>query len=92
VDLLRDLHELSYALRGVQPRVRDITPPLPATGVPFRNPDRFVRDVYIIGGTVTDIELDGVSIGVQTFVRQRPNQNIVVNYSVAPTWHHTATW
>jgi len=65
-------------------------PAVPATTVPQQN--RFLRDaaVYIAGGTVSDIKVDGASIGVTSGMVLVPaGKSITLTYSAAPTWKWT---
>jgi pectate lyase-like protein len=65
-------------------------PAVPATTVPQQN--RFLRDaaVYVAGGTVSDIKVDGASIGVTSGMVMVPaGKSITLTYSAAPTWKWT---
>ncbi len=63
------------------------TPAVPATTVALRNP--FWRDatVYVAGGTVTAIAVDGRTLGVTSGPISVPTgRTITLTYSSAPTW------
>jgi len=85
------------SVRGVQgfsPAGAQTAPTMPASGTAITNPFPFDCTVYIYGGTVTDIEIDGTSTGLTTAssgsasVRVAAAQSITLTYSGAPTW----TW
>jgi len=85
------------SVRGVQgfnPAGAQTAPTMPASGTAITNPFPFDCTVYIYGGTVTDIEIDGTSTGLTTAssgsasVRVAAGQSITLTYSAAPTW----TW
>jgi lysophospholipase L1-like esterase len=62
-------------------------PAVPATTVALSNP--FWRDcaVFVTGGTVTVIALDGVTTGATSgWFQVRSGGSITLTYSVAPTW------
>ncbi len=64
-------------------------PSVPATTVALRNP--FYRDalVFVTGGTVTVIALDGVATGLTSGMLVVPSGlSVTLTYSSAPTW----TW
>lgn len=69
-------------------------PGIPASTVNLVNPFSMDMSVYILGGTVSSIKVDGVQIGTGTnaavavSVRVRANGTINLTYTVAPTW----TW
>ena len=64
-------------------------PAVPGTGVSFENPYPIPANVYINGGTVTSIEVNGVNTGLTSGCLLVPSfGNILINYSVAPSW----TW
>ena len=64
-------------------------PAIPGTGVSFENPYPIPANVYINGGTVTSIEVNGVNTGLTSGCLLVPSfGNILINYSVAPSW----TW
>jgi hypothetical protein len=64
------------------------TPAFPATTVVTTNPFPFDLMVYITGGTVTLISLDGSGIGTTTAVplRLRAGGTIAVTYTGTPAW------
>jgi hypothetical protein len=63
------------------------TPTVPASTVAATNNNAKAVTVYIRGGTVTNITIDGVATGFTsgTF-RVNPGDGISITYSVAPTW------
>lgn len=71
---------------GVPPGPAYANPAVPASTVAIRNP--FYRDavVSITGGTVTDVRLDGVSLGTSRVVVVPTGRRISITYSAAPTW------
>lgn len=63
------------------------TPAVPATTVALPNP--FFRDaaVYVAGGTVTAIAVDGRTLGVTSGLVMVPTgKTVTLTYSSAPTW------
>lgn len=62
-------------------------PTMPASTVALKNP--FLQDclVYVSGGTVTAIVINGVTTGLTsgTFLVEA-NQTIAITQSAAPTW------
>jgi len=62
-------------------------PAIPATTVEATNDSDYVMWVEVVGGTVTVVTVDGVSVGrvVGAFFL-RPGSTIALTYSVAPTW------
>jgi hypothetical protein len=63
------------------------TPVLPATTVAYKNPFWHDATVYVTGGTVTVIAVDGVTLGVTSGAIDLPSgREITLTYSVAPTW------
>lgn len=63
------------------------TPPMPASGSQVINNTGVLVTVYVSGGTVSSVVVNGVTTGLTsgTFVL-KPNEGIVINYSSAPTW------
>lgn len=62
-------------------------PAVPATTVALTNPFPFDATVYVVGGTVTVIAVNGESLGIIAgMVRVPVGQSITLTYSVAPTW------
>ncbi len=62
-------------------------PAVPATNVAATNNLPFNVDIYIIGGTYTAVYIDGaVNLGAVGYVRLRPQQQIIITYTAAPTW------
>lgn len=61
-------------------------PAVPATNLALKNP--FWRDatIYLSGGTVTDVRVDGQSVGARTMVRIPSGSTVTLNHSSAPTW------
>jgi hypothetical protein len=63
------------------------TPTLPASTVVATNTYNRPVTVYITGGTVTAIVIDGVTHGfLAGSFRLKPSGTIAITYSVAPTW------
>lgn len=64
-------------------------PGFPASGAEFKNPYPFDVTVYVHGGNVAGIQLDGQDVGAATGgVRLVVGSTIAVDYSVTPGW----TW
>ena len=64
-------------------------PAVPATTVALHNPYCRTVDVYVNGGTVTVIAINGSTTGaIAGLFRLRPNETITLTYTAAPTW----TW
>lgn len=64
-------------------------PAVPASGAAYTNPTPFSQTVYITGGTVTAIAVDGAILGITAGpVRLPAGSTITLTYSAAPTW----TW
>lgn len=62
-------------------------PAVPATTVAYENNLGVDATVYVTGGTVSAIALNGVSTGLTSGVFQVPAyQTITLTYSAAPTW------
>lgn len=80
--LKRDSNQAGASLGWISP-----TPTLPATTVDATNTYQRPVTVYVRGGTVTDITVDGVATGFTsgTF-RVQAGGTINITYSVAPTW------
>lgn len=67
------------------------TPAVPATGVAVANTNYFPIACYVVGGTVTSIELTSVGGTVTTgatagLVIIPPGDSIILNYTAAPSW------
>ena len=62
-------------------------PAVPATTVPATNESDHVMWVEVVGGTVTAVVVDGVTVGrtVGAFF-VRPGSTIAITHSSAPTW------
>lgn len=62
-------------------------PDIPASTVAETNNSGHTMWVEVVGGTVTAVTVDGVSVGrvVGAFF-VRPGSTIALTYSVAPTW------
>lgn len=64
-------------------------PAVPVSGVAFRNPKFRKAAVYVNGGTVSAVDIDGVTTGQTSGLFILPSgKSITLTYSVAPTW----TW
>jgi len=62
-------------------------PAVAATGVSVTNPWGVPATIYVSGGTVTGIAINGNSTGLTAgMFRLGPNQSITLTYSSAPTW------
>lgn len=67
------------------------TPAVPATTVAAANPSSTLATVVVTGGTVTNVAVNGVSVGTgDGTYTVPPGGTIALTYSVAPTW--TWTW
>lgn len=64
-------------------------PAVPASTVTAQNTTYIDADVYVTGGTVTAITIDGTDTGLTSGLVKVPGgSTIAITYSVAPTW----TW
>jgi hypothetical protein len=64
-----------------------VTPVVPATTVAEVNTNSKAVTVYIRGGTVTNITVAGVALGMTSgSFRVNPGDDISITYSVTPTW------
>ncbi|HEY3408330.1 MAG TPA: hypothetical protein VGK53_09180 [Propionicimonas sp.] len=63
-------------------------PAVPASNAFVTNTYPTTVDVLIIGGTYSAVFLEsgGTSVGTPTMVRLRPQQQLAITYTVAPTW------
>ncbi|HEX6257951.1 MAG TPA: glycosyl hydrolase family 28-related protein [Candidatus Saccharimonadales bacterium] len=88
-DNINGLGQSDYAANnpGFNPMGVLSGPAVPASGVGVANPWGVPVTIYISGGTVSDIAINGTSTGaiVGTF-SLAPGQSIVLTYSAAPTW------
>jgi hypothetical protein len=65
------------------------TPSVPASGTPVANTSPLPASVVISGGTVSNVVVNGVSVGTGDGTYTVPaSQSITLTYSAAPTW----TW
>ena len=67
-----------------------VTPPaVPATTVAYTNILGVACSVYVIGGTVTVIAINGTTTGLTSghVGIVKPGETIAITYSVAPTWN-----
>lgn len=63
------------------------TPSVPATTVPVTNPTGQFVSVVVTGGTMTNVSVNGVTVGTGAGTYQLPpGGSISMTYSVAPTW------
>jgi hypothetical protein len=74
----------SYGVTG------SLTPPaVPASTVALTNPFPLDMTVFITGGTMTLVSVDGSGIGIATspiYLRVRAGGTITITYTVAPSW------
>lgn len=62
-------------------------PAVPATTVPVTNESVYTMWVEIVGGTVTVVAIDGVTVGrVVGMFLLRPGSTIAITHSSPPTW------
>jgi len=62
-------------------------PTVPAAGVSLTNPYPFGVTLYLQGGTITLLRIDGADIDIATkTIHLAPGHAVAVWYSVAPTW------
>lgn len=67
-------------------------PSVPASGTPVTNPSPLPVSVVITGGTMTNVVVNGVSVGTGAGTYTLPaGAAITLTYTVAPTWSWTAT-
>jgi hypothetical protein len=65
------------------------TPAVPASGTPVTNTSPIAATVVVTGGTVSNVVVNGVSVGTGDGTYTVPSgQSITLTYSAAPTW----TW
>jgi len=68
------------------------TPSVPASGTPVSNPSAMPVTVVITGGTMTNVVINGVSVGTGAGTYTLPQgASITLTYTVAPTWTWTPT-
>jgi hypothetical protein len=81
-NLRRDFNQRGASIGWITP-----TPAVPASTVNQSNTYGASATVYVRGGTVTNITIDGVATGFTsgTF-RVQAGGTINITYSVAPTW------
>jgi hypothetical protein len=66
-------------------------PSVPASGTPVTNPSSVPVTVVITGGTMTNVVINGVSVGTGAGTYTLPpGAAITLTYTVAPTWTWTA--
>lgn len=79
-------------------KLPDITPSVPASGTAQQNTNLYAVDVYLYGGTVTEIQITkggtaytvfsnstGLALSGQVY-KLNPGDSITVTYTAAPTW------
>jgi hypothetical protein len=67
------------------------TPAVPATTVPVLNATGQYVDVAVIGGTMTNVSVNGVTVGAGAGnYSVPPGGSIAMTFTVAPTWAWTA--
>jgi hypothetical protein len=77
------------AVQGYTPLLNNVTTPaIPASTVGVKNTTGFDCDIYITGGTVTNISLDGSFLfnSTPSHIRLPFGAIITMTYSVAPSW------
>jgi hypothetical protein len=66
-------------------------PSVPASGTPVKNPSSTLVTVVITGGTMTNVAINGVTVGTGAGTYTLPpGASITLTYTVAPTWTWTA--
>jgi hypothetical protein len=66
------------------------TPSVPASGTPVTNTSPIAASVTVSGGTVSNVAVNGVSVGTGDGTYTVPSgQAITLTYSAAPTWAWT---
>ena len=77
------------ANKGYNPVGAVSAPAVPASGTALTNPFPVPVRVFITGGTVSGIAINGTTTGVTSgLVELGPRESITLTYSAAPTW----TW
>lgn len=72
---------------GYNPVGHITSPTVPASTVAYTNNFGMAATVYINGGTVSNISIDGVAIGTGNgFFRINPGKSIAITYTAVPTW------
>lgn len=71
----------------------NLAPAVPASTVSATNNTGYTASVHIVGGTVTNVVISGVSTNrAGGEYRIEPGQTISITYSVAPTWTWLPSW
>jgi hypothetical protein len=75
------------AVGNLPGRLLGQTPGVPASNTYVTNSLPFPVEIYLIGGTISDVYIDSnLSLGPARFVRLRPQQRIAITYTSAPVW------
>lgn len=85
--ILNDKWNFTGVIVGDSTLSRPAQPTLPASGVVYTNINNPAM-VYVTGGTVTQISVNGVATGLTSgsFFLRANTDTIKITYSVAPTW------
>lgn len=74
--------------QGYNPVGYTTAPTLPASGASFTNPYCYAVRVFVSGGSVTGILINGQSIGITSgCILLEPGEAITIVYSTTPTWN-----
>lgn len=81
------LAKIAAALGAGGAPLNPVTPAIPASGTAVTNTGTAPISVYLSGGTVTQVTVNGLATGLTSglFILA-PQTSIVLSYSVAPTW------
>lgn len=81
-------HDHYVALKGVSLVANNTNPTVPSSTTPVTNTGSKRVKVYISGGTVSDIAINGVSQNkTKGEFTLQPGWTIAVTYTAAPNWH-----
>lgn len=75
---------------GITDNTANLAPSFPASNTPITNPYPFDCMVYVMGGTVANVDINGVVISTGTgsggSYMVKAGQTFAVNYTGSPTW------
>jgi len=76
-------------LKGFNATDKIVTPAMPTSGTPVTNNFGVPARVFINGGTVNTIAINGVASGFTTgaMLTLNPSESITINYTSAPSWN-----
>ncbi len=81
------LAQIATALGAGGAPLNPVTPAIPASGTAVKNTGASPVAVYLSGGTVTAVAVNGLTTGLTSGLFILPPQtSIVLTYSAAPSW------